>query len=313
LNHVPAEDRQQHDESCATLTGSVSTTTAKRRDWYHDCSVNGMPATVWKGYISFGLVSFPVRLSAAARAETVHFHMLHEKDLSRVKEVFYCAAEEKPLSRKDIVKGYEYEKGKYVVVTEEDLEKIAPPTARNMEIIQFVKSDEVDPIFLEKSYYVAPEEDVSKPYALLAQSMRATGYDAVAKVAMHGREHVVIIRATDDGLVLHTMYFVDELHAANKVTTSQKDFNKRELELSEKLIQTLAAPFRPKEFHDQYRENVAEMIQRKRKGQKIKPAAQPKVAPVVSIMDALKKSLAQTSAGKKTKTTRKTVRKRTAA
>jgi DNA end-binding protein Ku len=280
-----------------------------------------MPATIWKGYISFGLVSFPVRLSAAARPETVHFHMLHEKDLSRVKEVFYCAAEDKPLNRKEIVKGYEYEKGKYVVVTEEDLEKIAPPTARIMEIVQFVKSAEVDPIYLEKSYYVAPEEDVSKPYSLLARSMRATGYDAIAKVAMHGREHVVIIRATDDGLVLHTMYFVDELHETNKVAIDRKDFNKRELELSEKLIQTLAAPFRPKEFHDQYRENVAGMIERKRKGQKIKPAARPKVAPVVSIMDALKKSLAQTSGAKRTaasrtrstKTTRKTARTRTAA
>lgn len=276
-----------------------------------------MPATVWKGYISFGLVSFPVRLSAAARPETVHFHMLHEKDLSRVKEVFYCAEEDKPLNRDEIVKGYEYEKGKYVVVTQEDLEKIAPSTARVMEILQFVKNAEVDPIFLEKSYYVAPEEEVSKPYALLAQSMRATGYDAIAKVAMHGREHVVIIRATGDGLVLHTMYFVDELHEANKVSTPQKDFNKRELELSEKLIQTLAAPFRPKEFHDQYRENVTEMIERKRKGQKVKATVQPKVAPVVSIMDALKKSLAQTAGskkrapaakGKRAKATRKTAR-----
>jgi DNA end-binding protein Ku len=282
-----------------------------------------MPATVWKGYISFGLVSFPVRLSAAARPETIHFHMLHEKDLSRVKEIFYCAAEDKPLDRKDLVKGYEYQKGKYVVVTEDDLEKIAPPTARVMEIIQFVKSAEVDPIFLEKSYYVAPEEEVSKPYSLLAQSMRATGYDAIAKVAMHGREHVVVIRATKDGLMLHTMYFVDELHEANKAPTTHKDFNKRELELSEKLIQTLAAPFRPKEFHDQYRENVAEMIQRKRKGQKIKAAPQTKVAPVVSIMDALKKSLAQTAGNKKqqsatsrskrAKTARKTARTRTAA
>jgi DNA end-binding protein Ku len=280
-----------------------------------------MPATVWRGYISFGLVSFPVRLSAAARPETVHFHMLHEKDLSRVKEVFFCAAEDKPLDRKDIVKGYEYEKGKYVVVTQEDLEKIAPPTAKIMEIVQFVKSAEVDPIFLEKSYYVAPEEEVSKPYSLLAKSMQATGYDAIAKVAMHGREHVVIIRAADEGLVLHTMYFVDELHEANKVTVSQKDFNKRELDLSEKLIQTLAAPFKPEQFHDEFRENVANLIERKRKGQKIRPIAQPKVAPVVSIMDALKKSLAQSSKSKRVaaapakarKTARKTARTRTAA
>src|SRR5689334_19538740 len=125
-----------------------------------------MPATVWKGYISFGLVSFPVRLFSAARAEAVHFHMLHKKDLSRVKEVWYCAEENKPIERSEIVKGYEASKGEYVVVDDEDLKKIAPPTASTMDILQFVKNDEVDPIFFESSYYVAPEEKVSKAFSL---------------------------------------------------------------------------------------------------------------------------------------------------
>src|SRR6185436_15730103 len=110
-----------------------------------------MPATVWKGYISFGLVSFPVRLFSAARAEAVHFHMLHKKDLSRVKEVWYCAKENKPIERSDIVKGENY-----VVVDDDELKKIAPTTASTMEILQFVRNDEVDPIFFESSYYVAP-------------------------------------------------------------------------------------------------------------------------------------------------------------
>lgn len=272
-----------------------------------------MPATVWKGYISFGLVSFPVRLSAAARPETVHFHMLHEKDLSRVKEVFYCAQEDKALDRNEIVKGYEYEKGKYVVVTPEELEKIAPPTAQVMEIVQFVRSSEIDPIFLEKSYYVAPEQEVSKPYSLLAHSMALTGYDAIAKVAMHGREHVVVIRATKDGLVLHTMYFLDELHETNRVKVDKKDFSKRELELSQKLIDTLAAPFNPAQFHDEYRENVEQMIERKRKGQKIKAPAHHRVTPVVSIMEALQKSLKASARPATGKTARKSARKRTAA
>src|SRR6202521_1300031 len=109
-----------------------------------------MAATVWKGYISFGLVSFPVRLFSAARAETVHFHMLHRKDLSRVKEVWYCAEEDKPIERADIVKGYETSKGKYVVVDDEELKKIAPSTAETMEIVQFVRDADVDPIFFER-------------------------------------------------------------------------------------------------------------------------------------------------------------------
>src|SRR5580704_1484678 len=117
-----------------------------------------MPATVWKGYLSFGLVSFPVRLFSAARAETVHFHMLHKKDQSRVKEVWYCVEEDKPIERSAIEKGYEVGRGKYVVVDDEELKKIAPTTATTMEVLQFVDSDEVDPIYFERSYYVAPED-----------------------------------------------------------------------------------------------------------------------------------------------------------
>src|SRR5229473_6363272 len=123
-----------------------------------------MPATVWKGFISFGLVSFPVRLSSAARAEAVHFHMLHKKDLSRVKEVWYCAEEDKPINRSEIVKGYETSKNKYVVVEDEELKKIAPTTATTMDILQFVASDAVDPILFESSYYVAAEDKTAKPY-----------------------------------------------------------------------------------------------------------------------------------------------------
>src|SRR6478672_11385893 len=125
-----------------------------------------MPAVVWKGYITFGLVSFPVRLYSAARPEAVHFHMLHAKDLSRVKEVWYCAEEDKPIDRSEIVKGYEIEKGEYVVVEAEELKKIAPPTATTMEILQFVANDAVDPIYFESSYYVAPEDKNAKPYTL---------------------------------------------------------------------------------------------------------------------------------------------------
>src|SRR6266699_1819693 len=140
-----------------------------------------MPATVWKGFISFGLVSFPVRLFSAARAETVHFHMLHRKDLSRVKEVWYCAEEDKPIERADIVKGYEASKGEYVVVGEEELKNIAPATASTMEILQFVREADVDPIYFERSYYVAPGDKVDKPYALFLKALQDTKYSAIAK------------------------------------------------------------------------------------------------------------------------------------
>src|ERR1044071_6328123 len=208
-----------------------------------------MPATVWKGFLSFGLVSFPIRLFSAARADHIHFNMLHRKDLSRIKEVFYCAKEDKPVDRSDIVKGYEISKGEYVVVEEEDLKKIAPVSATTMEIIQFVKEKEVDPIYFESSYYVAPDEAVSKPYELFAQALAETGYDAIAKVTMHNREHSVMIRAGKSGLLLHTLYYPNELREANKpAIKAGKKASGKELTLAKSLIQHLAGPFKPQEL-----------------------------------------------------------------
>ncbi|HZS53599.1 MAG TPA: Ku protein [Bryobacteraceae bacterium] len=274
-----------------------------------------MPATVWKGYLTFGLVSFPIRLFAAARPEPVHFHLLHKKDLSRVKEVMYCVKEDEPLDRSEIVKGYEYEKNRYVVVEPEELEKVAPPTATAMEILQFVKMEEIDPIFFEKSYYVGPEESVSRPYSLLLEAMKETKYDAVAKVAMHGREHIVILRPAEKGIVLHTMYFVDELHRGKEAPApKQAKFDKKELELAKKLIDTLAGPFHPEQYHDEYKKNVEKLIDSKRKGRKVTPISQPKSAPVIDLMQALQKSLAKNSGGKPQSVTKahKATRKRSA-
>lgn len=253
-----------------------------------------MAATVWKGYLSFGLVSFPIRLFAAARAETVHFHMLHNKDLSRVREVLYCAEEDKPVDRADIVKGYEYEKNKYVVVEQTELDQVAPPTATAMEILQFVRMEEIDPIYLETSYYVAPEEAVSKPYTLLWEAMKETGYAALAKVAMHHKEHIVILRPTSKGMILHTMYFADELHQANQeFTVKAEKFDRKEFDLAKQLIKSLASPFRPEQYEDEYRANVEKLIERKKNGKKVIPIRQPKAAPVGDLMKALQQSLAQ--------------------
>jgi DNA end-binding protein Ku len=250
-----------------------------------------MPATVWKGYLSFGLVSFPVRLFSAARPETAHFHMLHKKDQSRVKEVWYCAEENKPIERSEMVKGYEANKGEYVVVDEEELTKIAPPTATTMEVLQFVGGGDVDPIYFESSYYVAPEEKVSKPYALFMAALKETKRDAVAKVAMHNREHVVLIRPAEDGLVLHTLYYEDELHKSHQGEAPKAKFTAKELEMAKSLVGHLTAPFKPEQFHDTYRENVERLIAEKQKGEKITTVTQPRKAPVIDLMEALKRSL----------------------
>jgi DNA end-binding protein Ku len=271
-----------------------------------------MAAIVWKGFVSFGLVSFPVRLFAAARAEGVHFHMLHKKDLSRVKEVWYCAEEDKRIERAEMVKGYETSKGQYVVVEDEELKKIAPPTASTMDILQFVRDTEVDPIYFEKSYYVAPGDGGSKPYGLFMKALQDTKFNAIAKVSMHGREDTVLIRAAGDQLILHTLYYEDELHARNKAGGTKTSGTAKELALAIQLVRQLAAPFKPQEFHDRYRENVEKLIEQKKKGKAITVEPKAKRAPVIDLMEALQKSLKASAGTPRTATTAKKSRRKAA-
>ena len=252
-----------------------------------------MASSVWKGHLTFGLVSFPVRLFSAARAVTVSFNQLHEPDNSRIKQMIYCQAEDKPISRNEIVKGYEYEKDHYVVVDDEDIKKVAPKTAKVMEIQEFVKADDVDPVFLESSYYMAPDEGGEKPYALLFEAMRESSYYAIAKIAMHNREHVVILRTGNKGILLHTMYYVDEIRQVDEFRTNTDLVKPKELELAKHLIESLADNFDPTKYHDTYRENLMKMIEAKIEGRKVVETPAPHVAPVIDIMEALKKSLAE--------------------
>jgi DNA end-binding protein Ku len=226
--------------------------------------------------------------------------MLHAKDESRIKEVWYCAEEDKPIERADIVKGYETSKGEYVVVDDEELKKIAPATASTMEIMQFVREADVDPIYFEHSYYVAPGDKVDKPYALFLKALQDTKYSAIAKVAMHNREHIVLIRFSENQLVLHTLFYQDELHEANKLTLpASTNSTKKELELATALIRQLAGPFKPDQYHDSYRENVETLIEQKKKGEKITAEPKPRRAPVIDLMEALKKSIQSSTAASK--------------
>ncbi len=252
-----------------------------------------MASTVWKGQLQFGLVSLPIRLYSAARGETISFNQLHAPDHSRIRQVLYCQAEDKPVPRNELVKGYEYEKDHYVVIEDEELRDAAPKTAKIMEIQEFVKADQVDPVFLESSYYVAPEEGGEKPYALLFEALRQSQYYGIAKVSMHNREHVVVLRPSEKGLLLHTMYYVDEIRQSEEFRTNTGLIKERELELAKTLISTLAEDFQPEKYHDTYRENIRAMIEAKLEGRKFVEAPAPKVAPVIDIMEALKRSLSE--------------------
>jgi DNA end-binding protein Ku len=253
-----------------------------------------MASTVWKGHLTFGLLSLPVRLYSAARSETVSFNQLHKSDHSRVKQVLYCQAEDKPISRSDIVKGYEYEKDKYVVIEDEEIKKVAPKTAKTMEVLEFVKKDEVDAIYLESSYYMAPDEGGEKPYALLFEALRQSGYYGIAKIAMHNREHIVILRPGERGILLHTMYYPDEIRQVEEFRTDTSTVKPKELELAKTLVESLEAPFEPEKYKDEYRENLQAMIQAKVEGKEVIATAAPThKAPVIDILEALKMSLAE--------------------
>jgi DNA end-binding protein Ku len=253
-----------------------------------------MASTVWKGHLTFGLLSLPVKLFSAARGETVSFNQLHKSDNSRVKQVLYCQAEDKPIQRSEIVKGYEYEKDKYVVVDDEEIKKVAPKTAKTMEVLEFVKASEVDPIYLESSYYLAPDEAGEKPYALLFESLRQSGCVGVAKIAMHNREHIVILRPGNKGILLHTMYYPDEIRQVEEFRTDTSTVKEKELALAKTLVESLLAPFEPEKYKDDYRENLKAMIQAKVEGKEIVETAAPThKAPVIDILEALKMSLAE--------------------
>jgi DNA end-binding protein Ku len=275
-----------------------------------------MASTVWKGHLTFGLVSLPVKLYSAARSESLSFNQLHKEDGSRVRQVLYCAKEDKPIQRSDIVKGFEYEKDKYIVVDDEDIRKVAPKTARTMEILEFVKSDQVDPVYFESSYYMAPDEAGEKPYALLFDALKRTGRVGVAKIAMHNREHIVILRPGPKGILLHTMYYSHEIRAVEEFRTDISLVRDKEVELATGLIEALSADFEPEKYRDSYRDNLLAMIEAKKAGQEIIETPAAPTAKVVDILEALKKSLelakkppmselASASAPRKRTTTRK--------
>lgn len=252
-------------------------------------------ASLWTGYLTFGLISMPVRMFVGARGERISFHMLHRDDNSRVRQQLYCAEEDKPIDRSETVKGYEFRKGEYVVIEPEEIKKIEPRTAKAMEILEFVKEEDVDPVYFESSYYLMPEEAGRKPYALLVKSLEDTGYLGVAKVTMHNREYTVLLRPHKGGIMLHTMYYQNEVREVEGFGKVEIEPKAAELKIANQLIEALAAEWDPTKYHDQFQENVKKLIKAHMEGKEIPEVEKPKkMAPVVDLMDALKKSLAAT-------------------
>ena len=244
-----------------------------------------MAASVWSGYLTFGLISMPVRLFSCARSSGISFNMLHRDDLTRIKQQLYCPTDNRVVERSEIVKGYEYRKDEYVVLEPEEIKKIEPKTAKTMEILEFVKESDVDPVFFESSYYMMPEEAGRRPYALLTKSLEQSEYVGIAKLTMHNREYTVFLRPHKGGLMLHTMYYSEEVREL-------ENFGAPDVELKESEIKVAN--------HDEFQENLKKLIQTKLEGGKVVEIEKPKkMAPVVDLMAALKESLAQMEGKKK--------------
>jgi DNA end-binding protein Ku len=253
------------------------------------------PHALGSGTISFGLVSIPIKLYTAAGSASVAFNMLHAKCGSRIKQQTFCPTCNETIERSALVRGYEFSKDQYVRVSDEELKALEGETSKMIDIAEFVPLAKVDPIYFEKTYYLGADKGGEKPYRLLADAMEKSGQVALATFVMRGKESLVLIRAAQGGLMLHTMYFADEVRAFTEVdkgeTAKIKD---GELDLAIKLIDGLAAEdFDPERYKDAYRERVLELLHKKAEGQELTAAPAPaKRRQVIDLMEALKESLA---------------------
>jgi DNA end-binding protein Ku len=234
----------------------------------------------------------PVRLFSGARSQGISFNMLHRTDI--------CQAEGVVVDRADMVKGYEYRKDEYIIIEPEEIKKIEPQTAKTMEILEFVKTSEVDPVYFESSYYMLPEEAGRRPYALLTKALEESEYVAIAKITMHNREYTCFLRPSDGGMMLHTMYYAEEVKKVEGFGAPDVELKDAEVKVAHQLIEALADKWDPEKYHDNFQENLKKLIETKLEGGEVAAVEKPKkLAPVVDLMAALKQSLAQMEGKKK--------------
>jgi DNA end-binding protein Ku len=258
-----------------------------------------MAASVWKGMISFGLVSIPIRLYAAARTQRTYLHQIHNECNTRLKQPLFCPTCNRMVDRSEVIKGYEYETGQYVLVDGEEIKKITPPSGKTMEILAFLDHADVDPIYFDSSFMALPDEHADKPYALLLKALEDTKKMGVAKVSMHQREYTIFIRARKNGLTLHTMFYENEI---SSVEGYGKHFDVKlrpeEVKLADQLVKSLSMPFKPEIYKDEFQQRLNELIEAKLKGKTVSAVPQQGKARVIDMMEALKKSLAAHSSEK---------------
>ncbi len=256
-----------------------------------------MPRAMWKGAISFGLVSIPVSVFPATEEKSLKFNQLHDEDMGRIKYQRVCAVDGEPVPYEHIVKGYEYEKDRYVIMTDEDFDAVPVESSRLIDIVQFVDLEEIDPIYFKKTYYLVPEESGAKAYSLLRRAMSEDGRVGIAKVSFRDKEHLAALRFKDEVFVLETMFWPDEIRDAGFEELDQAEKAKprlQEIQMAKTLIDNLTDAFKPEEFHDNYREALLGIVEKKIAGEEIEVVPEAEPSRVVDLMEALKASVEAT-------------------
>jgi DNA end-binding protein Ku len=257
-----------------------------------------MARAIWSGSISFGMVSIPVKLFGATESKDISFNLLHATCGTRLKQLRWCPTDEVEVPWSETVRGYEYAKDQYVTLTDEDFEQLPLPSRHTIELTAFVKESEIDPVYYERSYYLAPDERAEKPYALLLQAMEQKQLTALATITIRKKEQLCAIRPKSGAIVLETLYYPDEVRQP-EVDLDNTRVSERELGMAFTLIELLRKPFEPEEYHDHYREALAQLIDAKLEGREVVKAPPARETGVIDLADALRRSVEAAKKGGK--------------
>ena len=250
-----------------------------------------MPRSIWKGAVSFGMVSIPIKLYTATDEKDISFNLLHKKDGARIKQQRYCPEDEAVVEWNDVVRGYEVAPDQYVIMEPSDFDKVPVDTTHTIEITDFVPADQIDPIYYQKTYYLEPDKVGGKPFALLREVLKDSKLIALAKVTLRQKEQLCTLRVYENTIALETMYYADEIRSTEEFEVpGDLQLGEKELMMAKSLVDMLTGDFEPEKYHDNYREALIELIERKAEGEEIK-RPKPVAGKVTDLMEALRASV----------------------
>jgi DNA end-binding protein Ku len=257
-----------------------------------------MARAIWSGVIGFGMVSIPVKLYSATSSKSISFHLLHEKCHTRIKELRWCPHCDRQVDYDELVRGYEYAKGEYVVVTDEDMEKLPLASKNLISVDAFVKAAEIDPIYFNGSYYLEPDKAAARPFALLMQALEEKEMVGIGTIALRNKERLCALRVVGGTILIEMLLYPDEIRLDLDKTTPATKLNKNELQMATTLVELMTQKFEPQKYKDRYREAMSELIEAKLEGQEVVAEKAPAQTKVVDLMDALRASVERARGGK---------------